>query len=302
MLKFSITPKAKLAAKPIVKPMRKNILAENLPKPLKAKTVAEKATARRTTVQLAAYGNRLFEPTITKTRPIIVEFVPYWSPDGVRWSKDGFFGIKYLTIEKRCYLIYFLTPLDVNEQLTLDAACLQSANFETFEYENDADYMDVPPGEECTYATIQQQRGKSALGKVEKQLIVILKDRLVAEKFLKRQKLVEKQDLAWEEYKINKIKADADREAELAKADADYLEAIAKEERGETNVNELELAGNTDVESIVQEPKTSIKVEEVKTPASVPKQEISSNAKIAVGTAQTATKPRSLLDLLRKKG
>src|SRR3954467_11836135 len=68
---------------------------------------------KRATVTVAAYGAKLFEPVMSREKPISVHFLEYILQDSetiTRFSEDGFFAIKFFLKERRCYLLYFINP------------------------------------------------------------------------------------------------------------------------------------------------------------------------------------------------
>jgi hypothetical protein len=181
-------------------------------------TLQKKATQKRTTVQLAAYGNRLFEPVMKREKPITVDFADYFV-DNTRFSKDGFFAIKYFPQENRCYLVYFLNPVKVTKELDLISACQEAIEYKSWEYENEKEYTIA--FQRRDYQELVKIRYQSALGKAELQIIEILKEKLVAEKFLARQKQIEIEEKDWQRYFEDKHKIEDEEELKGVQGDAE---------------------------------------------------------------------------------
>lgn len=193
-------------------------------------SLEERATKRRTTIKLSAYGNRLFEPAITKEKPIIVEFSDHFI-DNCRFSKDGYFAIKYFPLERRCYLFYFINPVRVHRELNLSLACQEAIEFKSFEFEDSAEYKEAFDNKDYEYAAKLQDQ--SSLGQTKKQIANILRELRVAENFLKRQKKIIDQENEWKTFFTEKEK----REEENKKIDDEYLKSLEVNNVSETREN-----------------------------------------------------------------
>lgn len=175
--------------------------------PAKSPAAKSAATARRrTTVTVASYGGKLFEPVMAREKPIAVHFLPEMIQDKetiIRFSDDGFFAVKYFLLERRCYLVHFINPINPTTQTTLDSAFAEAINYKIFEFVDEPEYIlaTTMKDKEGLYANIEKVmrlRSQSALGKLENKVREILRDKINADKFLKRKKEFERQDLDWQ--------------------------------------------------------------------------------------------------------
>lgn len=174
---------------------------------------------KRATVTVAAYGAKLFEPVMSRERPISIHFLEYILQDSetiTRFSEDGFFAIKFFLRERRCYLIYFINPINPTKETTVESACQEAIDFQIFEFHDEKEYIVATNSKtkDGLYShpdNVTRLRKLSALGQTEEKIISILRDKIAAEKFLKRQKEYEQQDKDWknEFAKIEQEKEDS---------------------------------------------------------------------------------------------
>lgn len=216
----------------------------SISKPKVTKTQSLITTRRTTNITAIAYGGKLFEPVMSKEKATEVHFHPQFSPDGCRFSSDGFFAIKYLHSERRAYLIYFINPVRVTDELTIEKACQEAIEFKTFEFEDSEAYRRASLT--IDLEGIKGLRKESALGRVIEKIIEILREKLVAEKFLLRQKFIEQQDESWKIENQKRLdleaKEEKEKEDELAKSALGFTNSKSdepKHEHSEEAINEI---------------------------------------------------------------
>lgn len=203
--------------------------------------------ASRTTVTVAAYGARLFEPLMTREKPIHVHFKEFIVRDEdaiTRFSEDGWFAIKFFLVKddegrSRCYLVYFINPIDVSEDYTLMRACDEAVEYKVYEFRDTDKYVEVLKEKlvagrlsDIPDYKIHKLRAESALGQAEQMIINVLRDKITAEKFLKRQKEFEKQNQAWQ-LELERLA----REEEQENEDVESEESITERDT-DTELNE----------------------------------------------------------------
>lgn len=200
---FVIIPANQVAAKPT-----KSTGQRGRPLGTSNKQAAKQKTSpKRSTVSVVAFGGKLFEPIMTKERPIYVHFTEYIVRDDdaiTRFSEDGFFGIKFFLTKQngksRCYLAYFKNPISPTPNHNLMQACQEAIDYDLVEFEDDEEYARASMRKDkeglCPQDAVKL-RLLSALGKAEQKIIEILQGKIIAEKFLKRQQEYEKQNEAW---------------------------------------------------------------------------------------------------------
>lgn len=220
-IKFQITPASQLQKPSSGKRGRPvgSKLSATVAQQKRSLTTLEKPTKRTSTVVLTEYGDRLFEPVMVREKPIDVTFVEYFSEDDCRFSKDGFFAIKYFQHERRCYLIYFINPITPTRDTTLATACLEAIEYKTWEFEDEDEYKQACHASDKEIAL--KLRHKSAFGKVVRQVIEVLRDLIVAEKFLRKQKEIARQEKEWHTFLVERDKKKQEEEDELERSDKD---------------------------------------------------------------------------------
>lgn len=165
-------------------------------KPAKQKSTSPKISARKPSIiGLAAYGGKLFEPTIKKDKPIVVHFEDYFcevTPDFasfVRFSTDGFFALRYFPQKEspvdKCILYYFKKAIQVSRESTIAKACEEAMIFEFHEFEG-----------------VLDEEGKlvSSIYEARDFIKQILQERIIAEAFLKRQQRIKEEEKQWQAY------------------------------------------------------------------------------------------------------
>lgn len=241
-INFSITPASKLQKPAPAKRGRPagSKLSATVSHQKRSLTTLDKSAKRTSTVVLADYGNRLFEPVMVREKPIDVTFVEYFSSDDCRFSKDGFFAIKYFQHERRCYLIYFINPITPTRDTTLASACQEAIEYKTWEFEDEEDYKLACRATDKEVAL--KLRHKSAFGKVVAQVIEVLRDLIVAEKFLRKQKEIARQEKEWKNFLTEREKKEKEDELEQSDQDGNISEC-----NGETKSESAESEKSAEV-------------------------------------------------------
>lgn len=245
---FQIVPASQVAAK-----AKKSQSPKNRPlgSSLKQKAAQQKSTTSGksgNSVVIAAYGARLFEPVMAREKPIHVHFHEFIIRDDdalTRFSEDGWFAVKFFLSKdeqdrSRCYLVYFLNPIIATKEHTLMQACLEAVEYKVYEFWDDDEYVSAAKRKDkeglFLYDAIRM-RLHSALGQMEQMIITILREKITAEKFLKRQQEFAKQDISWQEELARLEREELKEEAEKEQEDGG-LEEGNDELESESSINE----------------------------------------------------------------
>lgn len=257
---FQIIPASQVA-----KPAKKSHHAKNRSTGTSKNQIAatRKSTASgasRTTVSVAAYGGKLFEPIMAREKPIFVHFHEFYAKDEqsiTRFSDDGWFAIKYI-LEKdeegrnKCYLIYFLNPIVATKDHSLMQACQEAVEYKVYEFYDTTEYVEAIKLKNVTGRlsdipdyNINKLRAQHCLGQAEQMIVVILREKITAEKFLKRQKEYQKQEAIYQQLlaKEEMEKEDEDITGESGNdtdsiLSADNVDTIIEEEENQETSSE----------------------------------------------------------------
>jgi hypothetical protein len=244
---FIIVPASQVAQKP-KKPSQSKVGRSQSSSPnQKAAQKKNVASGSSRAVTVAAYGGKLFEPIITREKPIYVHFKEFLIRDDnaiTRFSEDGWFAIKFF-LEKdnehrnRCYLVYFLNPINATEKHNLFLACQEAIEYKVYEFWDKQEYVEAVQRQiregrlaDVSIYAVDRLRSLSALGQVEQKIIEVLREKITAEKFLLRQKEYAKQDKEWEK------ELERQHRIELAELEAKEKEAEDELENNRDEGNE----------------------------------------------------------------
>lgn len=265
----------------VAKPAKKSHHAKNKSAKASSNQIAatRKSTvsgASRTTVNVAAYGGKLFEPIMAREKPIFVHFHDFIIKDGqtiTRFSDDGWFAIKYF-LEKdeesknKCYLIYFLNPIVATKEHSLMQACQEAIEYKVYEFHDTTEYVEAIKLKTVTGRlsdipdyNINKLRAQHCLGQAEQMIVIILREKITAEKFLKRQKEYQKQEAIYQQL-LTKEEMEEEDESTIEPTDnneqsilsSEDVDASIEEEENQETSNEERQKGEEATLSIVETP------------------------------------------------
>lgn len=228
--------------------------------------------ASRTTVNVAAYGGKLFEPIMAREKPIFVHFKDFIIRDDesiTRFSEDGWFSIKFF-LEKdnegrsRCYLVYFLNPIDADKNYNLMRACQEAIEYKVYEFYDKPEYVLAAKRKDREGLSPQDAvklRLSSALGQAEQMIIQVLREKITAEKFLKRQEEYTKQEKAWqmELDRLNKLEEEETEDESNTTLGNDDEQSVLSTEDVDASIEEEE---NQEASEQERQEGTEVKLQE----------------------------------------
>jgi hypothetical protein len=260
---FIIVPANQVAQK-VKKPSQpKSNTIKSSPKQTAA--IKKSTTSGTRTVTVAAYGGKLFEPIIAREKPIYVHFRDFIIRDEeaiTRFSEDGWFAIKFF-LEKdnehrsRCYLVYFLNPINATDNHTLFLACQEAIESKIYEFRDKEEYVEAVKRRDkegrladASIYAVDRLRSLSALGQVEQKIIEVLREKITAEKFLLRQKEYQKQDKQWEMELERQHRIELEELENKEKEIQDELDENGTEGSEFTEISEIDREDTEDKENI----------------------------------------------------